>query len=46
MERNRPETDRYRYTEYLYGSRRLLLIQDAENEDAWIQSTVVVPIER
>jgi hypothetical protein len=46
MERSRPETDRYRDTEYLYGSSRILLIQDVENEDAWIQSTAAVPIER
>lgn len=46
MECNRPETERYRYTEYVYGSSRVSLIQDGENENAWIQSTGAVPVER
>lgn len=46
MECSRPEAKRYRYTEYVYGSNRVSLIQDAENENAWIQSTGAVPVER
>ena len=46
MERNRLETDRYHYTEYFHGSSTILLIQDVENDDAWIQSTGAVPVER
>ena len=46
MERNPLETERYRYTEYVYGSSRVSLIQDAENENAWIQSTSTAPVER
>lgn len=46
MERREPETERYHHTEYRYGSGTILLIQDVENDDAWIQSSTAVPIER
>jgi hypothetical protein len=41
-----PEAERYRYTEYVHGSSRVAVIQDAENDRAWIQSTATVPAER
>lgn len=46
MGREHAETERYRYTEYLHGSSTIFLIQDAENDNAWIQSTAAVPAER
>lgn len=46
MESERAEMERYRYTEYLHGSSTIFLIQDAENDNAWIQSTAAVPAER
>lgn len=39
------EGDRYRYSEYRQESRTIAVIQDAENDRAWIQSTAVVPAE-
>lgn len=38
-----PEAGRYRYSEYRHESRTIAVIQDAENDRAWIQSTAVVP---
>lgn len=36
------EGDRYRYSEYRQESRTIAVIQDVENDRAWIQSTAVV----
>lgn len=38
--------DRYWYSEYEVGSRTVAMIEDLENEHAWIQSTVTVPARR
>ena len=46
MEPEHPESERYRYTEYSHGSNTIFLIQDVENDNAWIQSTAAVPAER
>lgn len=45
MEPEQLETERYRYTEYLHGSDTICLIQDTENDNAWIQSTMAVSVE-
>lgn len=42
-ERKSLDAGRYRYTEYHHESRTIAVIQDAENDRAWIQSTAVVP---
>lgn len=42
------DQDRYRdeFTEYHNGSAKISLIEDTENENAWIRSTYAVPVQR
>lgn len=46
MEHKQREAESYRYIEYRHGSSTISLIQDAKNDNAWIQSTAAVPAER
>lgn len=43
---NAQHTDRYRYVEYESDGTSVSVIQDTENQRAWIQSTVNVAVER
>lgn len=42
----RTADDRYRYVEYDTDGSTVSIIQDSENQRAWIQSTLSVDVER
>lgn len=43
---NQSDTDRYKFVEYEGERGRVAIIQDVQNEQAWIQSNVTAPVER
>lgn len=39
-----PEPNKYRYVEYERDVGTVAVIQDVDNDDAWIESTVASPV--
>lgn len=41
-----PESNRYRYVEYKRDAETVAVIQDVDNDAAWLESTVIQPVPR
>lgn len=46
MNASASDDPRYVYTEFELGTQRVVMIEDRQNEHAWVQSTVASSVER